>query len=108
MTKYISMPQEIDAVRWNGDINALFTFVGELHPELSGIGYMTIGGSTIADLALGKEMGMRLVGKDLQLMTIDDQWVPCLWGHYVIAEPVPNRYYPCAPEVLTAKYCEVD
>jgi hypothetical protein len=30
--------------------------------------------------------------------------VPCPAGHWVIAEPVPNRFYPCDPGVFADRY----
>jgi hypothetical protein len=40
----------------------------------------------------------------LLLTTIDGEKVPCPVGHWVIAEPVPNRFYPCDPGVFADRY----
>jgi hypothetical protein len=41
---------------------------------------------------------------ELDLQTIDDEWVPCPVGHWVIAEPEPDRFYPCDPAVFADRY----
>jgi hypothetical protein len=40
----------------------------------------------------------------LLLTTIDDKQVPCPVGHWVIAEPVPDRFYPCDPGVFADRH----
>lgn len=40
----------------------------------------------------------------LLLTTIDGVQVPCPIGHYVIAEPMPDRFYSCDPDVFAKKY----
>lgn len=40
----------------------------------------------------------------LYLKTIDGEWVPCPVGHWVVFEPEPDRFYPCAPDVFADRY----
>lgn len=40
----------------------------------------------------------------LLLTTIDGEQVPCPAGHWVIAEPVADRFYPCDPGVFEDRY----
>jgi hypothetical protein len=40
----------------------------------------------------------------LLLTTIDGVQVPCPLGHWVMAEPVPDRFYPCDPGVFADRY----
>lgn len=47
---------------------------------------------------------VRVDGHPMDLQTIDGEWVPCPAGHWVIAEPVPDRFYPCDPEVFADRY----
>lgn len=107
MTKYISVPQKIDAVQWAGDIDALIKFAAELEQPAEEIPAHL--GATAAWSQPGMRLTRSVTGDDvLHLETIDDEWVPCPRGHYVIVEPVPNRYYPCSPEVMATKYRAVD
>lgn len=44
----------------------------------------------------------------LLLITIDGEGVPCPPGHWVVAEPIPDRFYPCDPGVFADRYEKVD
>lgn len=87
MSRYRSKPREIDAMRWTGDnIAAIWEWGG----------------------AVGIYGPTEENPDTLLLTTIDGVKVPCPLGHFVVAEPVPNRFYPCDPEVLADRYEPVD
>jgi hypothetical protein len=87
MSRYRKKPVEIDAMRWTGDnIDALFEWAG---PSI--VNYPT-----------------DKTPERLLLTTIDGVEVPCPVGHWVIREPVPDRFYPCDPEVFADRYEPVD
>jgi hypothetical protein len=83
MPKYRKKPVEIEAMRWDGvNIEDLYRW----------------GGTEAIYDPVNDE-------NSLELLTIDDKWVPCLQGHWVIAEPGPKRrFYPCDPNVFAASY----
>lgn len=80
-------PVEIRAIHWTGD---------NLDEVWEAFGTAGIYGCTEAN------------PDALLLTTIDGEVVPCPSGHWVIAEPVPNRFYPCDPHVFADRYEPVD
>jgi hypothetical protein len=44
----------------------------------------------------------------LILTTLHEDKIPCRPGYWVVREPVPNRFYPCDPEVIERKYEIID
>lgn len=87
MTTFRSKPVQISAIQWTGDnIDTIWDHFGP-----TGI------------------YGPTEKNPDwLLLTTIDDEQVPCPRGHWVIAEPVANRFYPCAPEVFAKRWEPAD
>jgi len=79
-----SKPNEISAKQWTGDnLAELISFFG----SIDGIVLTTT--------------------HHLRLRTIDNEWVPCPNGHFVVAEPISDHFYPCDPNVMAAKYEEL-
>jgi hypothetical protein len=87
MTRFRKKTIEIDAMRWTGyNIDELMQWAG---PQV--VNYPT-----------------DKTPENLLLTTIDDVEVPCPVGHWVIREPVGNRFYPCDPKVFAERYEPVD
>ena len=89
MAKFRSKPTEIDAVQW---------FPGVEHP---GIHRYALKTPIVCDdpFTLGEPTEWAY-----EIMTMHEQYVSLSPGDWIVAEPVPDRYYPIKPDVFAKKY----
>lgn len=89
MTRFVSKRTEIDAVQW---------FPGIEHP---GVRWYALATKIVSDEPF--ELG-EVTQKQFYVTTMHEQHVNLTPGDWIIAEPVPDRYYPCKPEVFARRY----
>lgn len=89
MRKFRSKPVEIEAFQW---------FPGTEHPAVKWYAAAT---KIVSDdpFVLGD-----VTERQYYVTTMHEQHVNLTPGDWVIAEPVPDRYYPCKPEVFAKRY----
>jgi hypothetical protein len=80
--RFRKKPVEVDAIQFTGD-NLIAV------AEFMGVGRFVPGGDVIA------------------MTTIHDDKAFARPGDWIIAEPQPNRFYPCAADIFAATYEEV-
>lgn len=88
MAKYKSKPVEVDAVQW---------FPGVEHPGVYKY-------ATKSKIVTEEPLVLEPVEWSYSVTTMHDQHVTLTPGDWIIAEPVPDRYYPCKPEVFAKRY----
>lgn len=87
MTKYRKKSVEVDAMQWDGgNVADIWEWGGETGIHL--------------DVDLGYPR--------LFLTTIHGEQAVARVGDWVVAEPVPDRFYPCKPDVFDANYEAVE
>jgi hypothetical protein len=91
MAQYRKRPIVVEARQYTGPDNEFVTWF----EEVGGSGVML---SSTAYAVSGRDAGTILV------KTIQGEWVPVRRGEWIIAESVPERFYPCAADVFEATY----
>lgn len=89
--RFLSIPQEVEAVQWTGDFDAIVDF---LHPS-------TITGGTDGPVAIRDFDGLKLLaGKDGA-----QGWVAVPEGHWIVRNPGDlTDHWPVDPDYFAGKY----